>query len=1403
MKPPKYLRLFFLLLFVSTSWESYAQAQKTKFEHLTIEQGLSHNFVMYMMQDRKGYLWFGTGNGLDKYDGYRFTNYKFDPHDSTSVPKNQVFMMWEDSDGMIWVGTSEGTCKFNPRTEKFTRLEKSTDNPYAFKFAQSFNEDAEGNQWVGGSFAGELRQIDRETGKFSATNYAAMLRPLSGSNPNTSNLHVTFRDKSGTLWVGSPFGLHRLESTPQRGGKPSKVSFTHYRHDPSDSNSLGGNRVTGIYEDRKGILWVMTLEGVLNAFDPKSGKFTRFEPDPENPLQIYGLLGTGITEDLAGNLWIGTLNGLYKLDKERKVFTAYFHDATDPGSIINNAIISLLVDKAGILWVATMGGVDKLDPNKKPFELYRHDPSNPRSLSHNSVAAICEDKEGVVWVGTRGDGLNALDKRTGDFTHYRHDLKDPGSLRSDTASAILEDRDGNLWIGNGEALSLFDRKEKAFTHYLLNHPFLHNPAASPIYTLYEDRQGIFWLGTDNGIIRFDRKTGKTISYPYDPNKPDRISDYWALAILEDSKGNLWIGPGSQALTRFDRKTGKFTHYKHDSRKPGSISSNTIPAIYEDSKGNLWFGTGEGGLCRFDYATETFTAYTEKHGLAGNAVFSILEDNAGNLWLGTNNGLSTFSPAKQTFTNYDADDGLQSKLFTALYTEAAASKGKDGTLYFGGINGFNAFHPAEIRPNRYIPPVIITQFKLFDKTIPGKEEAKDIELDYDQNFFSFEFAALNYTNSHKNQYAYQLEGVDKKWIYSGSRRLASYTDIGPGTYVFRVKGSNNDGIWNEQGTSVRLTIHPPFWRTWWAYTLYGLLFIAAVLLARREIVRRERLKANLKIKQVESDKLRELDTMKSHFFTNISHEFRTPLSLIQGTVEKLEKKNHSSPEGQDYQLISRNAERLLELINQLLDLSKLEAGKLELHPQPGEITGFLKILAGSFAFLFESKHIRYSCQIPSEPIWVRFDPDKLEKIFANLFSNAYKFTPSGGEVIFSVEKEERDASLCILKATLQDSGIGIPGAQLPKIFDRFHQVDASATRNNEGTGIGLALVKELVALHGGEVTVNSAENEGTAFRITLPLALATEKEARASAETTVQKDYSVPERFQPDSAPPVLNGNPAGNSAAQVLVVEDQADLRRFISDQLAEQYQVQQAENGLTGYALALDTVPDLIISDVMMPGLDGLGLCQQLKTDERTSHIPLILLTAKADWESKLQGLETGADDYLTKPFKMEELQARIKNLMESRKKLRERFSKQIHINPQEISVTSTDERFLQRVLSLLETNMANAGFDVEAFSKEIGLSRTHLHRKLTALTGQAPNEFIRTVRLKRAALLLQQHHGNISEIAYAVGFSSVSYFTKCFKDFYGVTPVRVRPSRNSLRCNRPLIFLVKPLLYPREGRT
>lgn len=799
--------------------QSKADDLPLEFEQISTEQGLSSHFVMSLLQDRKGYLWFGTGTGLDKYDGYRFVNYRFNPRDTTSLSKNQVVTLWEDRDGLIWVGTSEGICRFDPETETFTRLEKSAANPYAFKFTQSFAEDQQGNLWVTGGFAGELRLVDRKTGKFSATNYAKMLEADLRSN---ERMHLAYRDKSGTLWVGSPSGLHKLHVTPGSAGKLSRIDFTHFRHNPTDPNSLSNNYVTGIYEDRSGVLWVMTDGGVLHALDRQTGKFTRYPLNPARKLSLYRLLRTSMAEDREGNLWIGTFqDGLYKLDKNRNVITSYVHDPADPQSIIHNSIFALLVDRSGILWAASMGGVIKLDPNRKPFRVYRHNPAAPGSLSHNNIAAIWEDKQGTVWVGTAGGGLDRLNKQTGAFTHYRHEPEKPNSLRSDSVTAILEDRQGVLWVGNGKTLSRFDRQSGTFTHFPLRFPFVFNPASPPIFTIYEDRQGRLWLGTNNGILQYNRQTGKTINYPFDPDHPERIGDYWALALLEDQNGNLWIGPGSQALTRFNPKTGTFTQYKHDSHRPGSISSATVPTIYEDSRGDLWFGTGDGGLCQFNPATETFTTYSERQGLAGSSIFSILEDNTGNLWLGTNKGLARFSLDTHKFTNYSADEGLQGNMFTTLFTESAAFKGNDGTLYFGGNNGLTAFDPTQIRRNTQVPPIVITQFRLFDKLQPGKQEADRIELDYNQNFFSFEFAALNYTNPVKNQYAYQLVGLEKNWVYCGSRRYASYTNLAPGTYTFRVKGSNNDGVWNDKGALLTVVIHPAWWQTQWFTLLVGL------------------------------------------------------------------------------------------------------------------------------------------------------------------------------------------------------------------------------------------------------------------------------------------------------------------------------------------------------------------------------------------------------------------------------------------------------------------------------------------------------------------------------------------------------------------------------------------------------
>ncbi|QHT69757.1 histidine kinase [Rhodocytophaga rosea] len=1130
--------LFYLVHLSFFLWVSYrlpatAQNQRVNFEHLTIEDGLSHNFVMYVMQDRKGFLWFGTGSGMDKYDGYRFTNYKFDPQDSTTVPKNQVFKMWEDSEGMIWIGSSEVTSRFDPRTETFTRLEKSADNPYAFKFAQSFNEDAEGNIWVTGSFEGEIRQIDRKTGRFSATNYAEMLASVSGNDyKRQAVLHFIYKDRKGVLWFGSPNGLHRLTLTPQGKNKPSTVSFTHFRLAPEDSATSGqknnptvnevGNNITGIYEDSKGVFWVLSRNGKLYTFQPKTGKFTQFQTDNFTPIKTYSLLPNCFAEDLEGNLWISSYNGLYKLNSDLSQITSFLNDSIDPGSLTHNNVPALIVDNSGILWIATQNGVNKLDPHIKRFEVYAHNPQDPHSLSNNNISAICEDKQGLVWVGTLKAGLNVLNKSTGQFTHYQNNSADDKSLRSDEVGAILEDRNGNLWVGNYTTLSLFNRATNDFTHFTLNHLFLEDNDGTSIFSMYEARDGLLWLGTNNGMLSFDPKTGKTVSYPYDPDRPERMTDWWALTILEDSRGNLWIGAGSQALNRLDRKTGAFTHYSYDYHKRGSISSNTVQSIYEDTKGNLWFGTGEGGLCLFDYVTETFTAYTEKHGLSGNSVFSILDDSEGNLWLGTNNGLSKFSTITKIFTNYDASDGLKSKMFNTLYTEAAAFKGKDGILYFGGNNGLTVFNPVTIDANTFVPPVVITQFSLFDKPLAGKHQAKEIELAYDENFFSVEFAALNFTNTNKNQYAYQLEGVDKDWVYTGSRRFASYTDIGPGNYTFRVRGSNNDGIWNEQATTLTIIIHPPWWRTTWAYGFYFLCFLAVVFAVdryqRHRLIAKEREKAQEKelaqAKEIEkayyelkrtqtqliqSEKMASLGELTA----GIAHEIQNPLNFVNNfsevsteLIQELKEEiSHDHKQDalaladdltQNLSKIQHHGKRADSIVKGMLQHSRVTSREKQLIDLNALVDEYLRL--AYHGLRAKEKDFNAEFRFDADPAVgsVSVVPQEIGRVLLNLFNNAFYAVnqkkqqpnePYQPQVIVTTKKLGDKVEIRV-----KDNGTGIPVGIRQKIFQPFFTTKPTG----EGTGLGLSLSYDIITKgHGGKLNVESVEGEFTEMIIELP------------------------------------------------------------------------------------------------------------------------------------------------------------------------------------------------------------------------------------------------------------------------------------------------------------------------------
>lgn len=903
-----FLYLMKMILLFPFAQNSYSQNESLRFEHIGIEEGLSNENVTQIFQDSKGYLWFGTFDGLYNYDAYSFTKYQFDPFDSNSLSQNFIYTIFEDKHGIIWVSTFEGLCKFDRYTEKFTRYKPSPEAKFFNPNIIAINEDTNGILWVG-STSGELARFDKQTGRFLEDSFDFDFKKLQ------SGIDVIYKDNAGQLWIGNRTGLHLLKLTHAKAGQQSHISITSYQNDPRNPNSLSGNSVRSIMEDRSGVMWVATNNG-LNSFDKKTGLFKRYQHEPGNIHSISSnnlvvWFGNGIREDYDGNLWIATDKGLNKLDRNRNIFTSYSHDPNEPYSLSSDKIYCLLIDNAGILWAASWGAkLNKTNLNGKAFGLKQFNPNNRNSLSNNKVTTILEDSAGIIWIGTE-KGLNRWNKSTDQFTHFRHSSASSKTLRHDTIMAMLEDRHGHFWICNGDVLSQINKQTFELTHHLV-------PAANLIFSISEDQQGLLWLGTGNGIRSFDERTNEFDNdFRYDSKNTHGISDGTAQTIFADSKDNIWIGYGSRGTDRYSKKTKRFSHYKHNPHDSASISSNIVFSFCEDSKGTLWLGSWAGGLSYFDYKKESFKTLTDKHGLASTTVFSIVEDNNDHLWLGTRNGLSQFDPVTKTFTNYDYKDGLQGNIFAAGYRERGAHfKGRDGTLYFGGSNGFNFFNPLRIKPNGQITPVVITQFKLFDSLIKGANEKKEIVLDYNQNYFSFQFSSLSYYNPAKNKYAYKLEGVDKDWVYSGSRRYVAYTNIDPGTYVFKVKATNNDGVWNKAGTSVSVVVKPPWWRTWWAYTFFALLIGGLIYTLFRYRVNKIRMQHEIALQQHKASAL-EMQALRAQMNPHFIFNSLNSINLFILENNKLQASEYLSKFSRLIRLILQNSrEALIPLESEL-------------------------------------------------------------------------------------------------------------------------------------------------------------------------------------------------------------------------------------------------------------------------------------------------------------------------------------------------------------------------------------------------------------------------------------------------------------------------------------------------------
>jgi two-component system sensor histidine kinase ChiS len=1246
-----------------------------RFERISLEQGLSQSVVMSILQDSKGFMWFATQEGLNRYDGYDFNVYKRNLDDPHSLSDSFVQSILEDTSGALWLGTNSGGLnRFDRQTEQFTRFQNDPANPQSLSHndVTAICQDGTGALWVGTN-GGGLNKLDPETQTFNRyQNDPNDPRSLS----NNAVLAV-YADPSGVVWVGTlGGGLCRFD--------PITEEFVTYQNVADDPTSLSNNIVQTIFEDSAGALWIGTFAGGLNRLDRDTGQFTHFLPDPQDPHSLSDNNVQAIYEDRLGDLWIGTGGGgLNRLERQSGQFIHYQYVATNARSLSDNNVLAIRESREGVLWIGTGGGgLSKADRTAEQFGLYQHNPDDPNSLSFDVVWGICADHEGILWLGTNGEGLNRFDPSSDSFTHYKNDPDDPTSISSDIVYSVGEDRDGTLWVGTSAGLDRFDRASEQFARY----------PTSSVLSILEDHLGTLWIGTlGGGLGQFERGTGQFAFYSNDPNDPNSIHDNTIVQAYEDRQGTLWIATFSGGLDRFERETGRFVHYTHNPEVSQSLSSNAVLAVYEDTRGQLWVGT-TGGLERLDRQEGTFTHYGEKDGLPNETVYGILEDDQGLLWLSTNGGLSRFDPQTGSFKNYTERDGLQGNEFNM----SAYAKSRSGEMFFGGIKGLNAFYPDAIQDDPTLPVVVITDFQLFNEPVTiGADSplhvpvylADHIVLSYRDGFFSFEFAALHYASPELNQYAYMMEGLDKGWNHVGTRRYAGYTSVPPGEYTFRVKASNGDGVWNEQGTSLRITVTPPFWQTWWFRISMAMLLIGATVVVFNLRVRSiEAQRRRLEIQVTERTKelretLAELEQAKdaaeaasrakSVFLANMSHEFRTPLNAILGFTQLLLRRAGIRPEQQeDLEIIHRSGEHLLGLINDVLQLSKIEAGRTTLNPESFDLQRMLEGLEEMFRLRADQKGLALCFDVsPDVPQFVCADEGKLRQVLMNLLGNAVKFTQQGGVSLRAHvgPVTEEGFGRLPLHFAVEDTGPGMAPQEVESLFDPFVQT-ASGQQAQEGTGLGLAISQQFVRLMGGEISVRSEVGIGSTFWFEVPVDVAAPADVLAA---------------QP--ARRVL-GLAAGQQTYRLLVVDDKEVNRKLLVKMLAPLgFQVREAADGQEALAIWESWEPQLIFMDMRMPGMDGYEATRRIKSTTRGQATIIIALTASALEEDRDVILSEGCDDYMRKPFRETDLLAALEKHLGARFVYEEAPAEQPAAEPRPEGTALRDGRNLSAALATM----------------------------------------------------------------------------------------------------------------------
>ncbi|MCL3781123.1 hybrid sensor histidine kinase/response regulator [Prolixibacteraceae bacterium JC049] len=1349
----KYSGYLFLTLFLSMISLQILQAKTHPiFKQLTTREGLSHNGVNTIVQDKMGYMWFGSLDGLNRFDGYNFKIYKSLPNDSNSISHNLVKSISLDKKGGMWIGTARGLNYFNMATNKFTRYYAGNKSGLSHDNIEMVYCDSRGRVWVA-TMGGGLNRFNENTNQF--IQYRA--NENQSGNLSNDNVHWVFEDSKQRIWVGTEGGGVNLLNESN-----GAALFDYYQFEPKDGNYQALHCVRAIEEDDNGKIWVGTWGGGAAWLNEESGKFNYYRKRHSGITdgRVLTILSTS-----NGNLLLGTENGgLNQFIQSKQQFEQLGDADHLPFNLGSKNIKFIYEDQQQRIWIATSAaGVYSFQLGEPAISALSCD-----KLKSKDVYAIEKDDK-RLWIGTNGGGLYYSNKPGGGFSDNNFQEL---VLESDMVHSLCVDQKQRLWAGTlGAGLYLIDWKDDKpyIQNFTIQGKASHSISYNDIRTLFCDSKGTIWVGTaGGGLDRIETDVNDKLvfyHYRYSKGNENALSNNDVRAIAEGKDGTIWVGT-SLGLNRLNIKNNRFDIKKYFSGKNG-ISGNWINSLFADEKGLIWIGTDAGLNC-LNPTTDSIKVYTEKDGLANNVVRSIRADLEGNIWISTVNGLSLLNPQLEQFYNFNEQDGLLGNEFNTN----AVKQLNNGIILLGNTKGVNQLNPADALKINKVNGLHISNFKLFNQSVHAGEVVnkrvlleKDISyteklhLKPNENSFSFEFAALDYSNAEKVNYQYKMEGFDKEWQQTSSQyRFATYTNLSGGDYVFRVR--SNTGIPNDRISelSLNIEIEYPIWQRWWAFLFYFLvvsLIIYGILKYYRNKVR---IQEELKMSERQRAQEQELILMKQRFFMNISHELKTPLTLIAGPVEHVLNDMRLSAESRSLlQLMKRNVNSLSRLISHLMDFSKQERGVLKLKVESTPVISYTEAMGDAFKFHAEQRGIEFNINCPSQEVYGWIDRDKMEKILFNLLSNAFKYTPKYGNVDLNIELESENQ----LIITVCDSGKGISEEDQKNLFNRFFQTEQSDAET--GTGIGLSLVKELVTLHHGVIKVDSELGKGSCFEVKIPIqeTAFTDLE-KAKFSSTIVKEEESSEISIPSER----------DHITKLLVVEDNLDLCQYLKVLLSCRYEVIIANDGVEGLEKAKELMPDLILSDVMMPKMDGITFCKTIKEDVLLSHVPIILLTAKSGKENTLAGFNQGADDYVTKPFDNEILLARINALLESRKRIKDKLQQNPVIEVENGHMSQLDRNLLEKIEKIVCEQMASPTFSVEELGKQIGMSRSTLYRKIKGVTGQTAISYVRTIRLNEARKLISNGNTNIPMVAEQVGFTDIDYFRKCYKKQFKRAP-------------------------------